>query len=54
MRDRLEQLSSKERAQIEEVAIDTWKPYDTVCTQLLPNAAVTVNLTPLRIWHLSD
>lgn len=43
LRVRLEQLSPQERAQIEEVAIDMWKPYDTVCTQLLPNAHVTVD-----------
>ncbi len=43
LRDRLKQLSPKECAQIEEVAIDMWKPYDTVCTALLPNADVTVD-----------
>ena len=43
LRNRLQQLSSKVRAQIEEVAIDMWQPYDTVCTQLLPNADVTVD-----------
>ena len=40
---RLSQLSQKERDQIAEVAIDMWKPYDTVCTALLPNADVTVD-----------
>ncbi len=36
LRARLEQLSAFERAQIQEVVIDMWSPYDTVCAELLP------------------
>jgi transposase len=43
LRARLEQLTEQERSQIEEVAIDMWKPYSTVCEELLPNAIITVD-----------
>jgi transposase len=43
LRARLEQLTEQERSQIEEVAIDMWKPYSTVCKELLPNAIITVD-----------
>jgi transposase len=41
LRTRLEQLTEQERSQIEEVAIDMWKPYSNVCEELLPNADIT-------------
>ena len=40
---RLEQLSPSQRAQIQEVAIDMWKPYDAVCAELLPQAVISVD-----------
>ena len=43
LRARLEQLSPFERAQIQEVAIDMWNPYDTVCAELLPSAVITAD-----------
>lgn len=43
LRARLEQLSPIERAQIQEVAIDMWHPYDTVCAELLPHAVITAD-----------
>jgi transposase len=43
LRARLEQLTQQERSQIEEVAIDMWEPYSTVCEELLPNADITVD-----------
>ena len=43
LRKRLEQLTTQERAQIQEVAIDMWEPYATVCSELLPNAIITVD-----------
>jgi transposase len=43
LRTRLEQLTEQERSQIEEVAIDMWKPYSNVCEELLPNADITVD-----------
>ena len=43
LRTRLEQLSPIERAQIQEVAIDMWNPYDTVCAELLPHAVITAD-----------
>ena len=43
LRARLEQLSPCERAQIQEVAIDMWNPYDTVCAELLPHAVITAD-----------
>ena len=43
LRARLEQLSPFERAQIQEVAIDMWNPYDTVCAELLPHAVITAD-----------
>lgn len=43
LRARLEQLSPCERAQIQEVAIDMWNPYDTVCAELLPHTVITAD-----------
>ena len=43
LRARLERLSPFERAQIQEVAIDMWNPYDTVCAELLPHAVITAD-----------
>jgi transposase len=43
LRARLERLSPFERAQIQEVAIDMWSPYDAVCTELLPHAVITAD-----------
>lgn len=43
LRYRLEQLTAQERSQIQEVAIDMWEPYATVCTELLPHAMITVD-----------
>jgi transposase len=43
LRVRLEQLTQQERFQIEEVAIDMWQPYASVCAELLPNATITVD-----------
>jgi transposase len=43
LRARLEHLTEQERSQIEEVAIDMWQPYSTVCEELLPNAIITVD-----------
>ena len=43
LRTRLQQLSPFERAQIQEVAIDMWNPYDTVCAELLPRAVITAD-----------
>ena len=43
LRARLERLSPCERAQIQEVAIDMWNPYDTVCAELLPHAVITAD-----------
>ena len=43
LRARLERLSPFERAQIQEVAIDMWSPYDTVCAELLPHAVITAD-----------
>jgi len=43
LRQRLEQLTSVERNQITEVAIDMWEPYADVCNELLPNAIITVD-----------
>ena len=43
LRTRLQQLSPFERAQIQEVAIDMWNPYDTVCAELLPHAVITAD-----------
>ncbi len=40
---RLGRLSSFERAQIQEVANDMWKPHDTVCAELLPHAVITAD-----------
>ena len=43
LRQRLEQLTSVERNQITEVAIDMWEPYADVCNELLPNAVITID-----------
>lgn len=43
LRARLERLSVFERAQIQEVAIDMWSPYDAVCAELLPHAVITAD-----------
>lgn len=43
LRSCLEQLTSVERDQITEVAIDTWEPYADVCNELLPQAVITVD-----------
>ncbi len=43
LRARLERLSAFERAQIQEVAIDMWSPYDAVCAELLPHAVITAD-----------
>jgi transposase len=43
LRSRLEQLTSVERNQITEVAIDMWEPYADVCSELLPNVVITVD-----------
>ena len=43
LRARLERLSAFERAQIREVAIDMWSPYDAVCAELLPHAVITAD-----------
>ena len=43
LRARLGQLSPIERAQIQEIAIDMWNPYDTVCAELLPHAVITAD-----------
>jgi len=43
LHQRLEQLTSQERNQITEVAIDMWEPYADVCSELLPNAVITVD-----------
>jgi transposase len=40
---RLEQLTSVERNQITEIAIDMWEPYADVCSELLPNVVITVD-----------
>ena len=43
LRARLERLSAFECAQIQEVAIDMWSPYDAVCAELLPHAVITAD-----------
>jgi transposase len=43
LRQRFEQLTSDERNQITEVAIDMWEPYADVCRELLPNVTITVD-----------
>ena len=43
LRQRLEQVTSAERNQIIEIAIDMWEPYADVCSELLPNAVITVD-----------
>lgn len=43
LRSRLERLTSVERNQINEVAIDMWEPYADVCIELLPNVVITVD-----------
>jgi transposase len=43
LRERLEQLSPEQRAQIQEVSLDMWEPYVDVCEGLLPNARITVD-----------
>ena len=43
LRARLERLSAFERAQIQEVAIDMWSPYDAACAELLPHAVITAD-----------
>ena len=43
LRSRLGQLTSVERNQITEVAIDMWEPYVDVCNELLVNAVITVD-----------
>jgi len=43
LRSRLEKLTSVERNQITEVAIDMWEPYADACSELLPQAVITVD-----------
>jgi transposase len=43
LRERLEQLSAEQRAQIQEVSVDMWEPYMDVCEKVLPNARITVD-----------
>jgi transposase len=43
LHQRLEKLTSVERNQITEIAIDMWEPYADVCSELLPNAVITVD-----------
>lgn len=43
LRFRLKQLTERQLAQIQEVAIDMWEPYADVCTELFPNAIIVVD-----------